>query len=1239
MNYKGLVRDTLPINNPEGTAHWGKNMLYKQEWNSSKNEDGFDFEYLVNGIVIGVISTNSDIVYFIKNNEGVDEIGVVNLNTTSPVYETKIKTNLFNFGLGRPIEGIFIYNFKNELIVSFSDGIKDNSNSPFVINLDDLPVEIDANKNLVNSEEFTKLLMFPAKNEADIEVSFLETGNFEYSDVYITYTYILNNNTSLPYFSTSTYVNLSKINEQDYNVTKKGIQLNLTDLDLNFSKLKIGLVFKANDSSLFAYESNEYSYNSNTLEILINDLNNFNNTNADELVLNPIIIDKFNTITKNNSQVFIGNIATKPSIKFQKFANLLNIVPILHEDEENIYGSLQPDEVYSFYIELQNLDGSYTNGYHIPNLSYNNSELESLTVAQKSTYNLDWVENDYKQFHIFNEGVFNIRCGFWQNIETYPDSEEFDSTVDYNNNPLIGRNLRNQPIKYHRMPELKKLYEGNYPTIYGNNGVDNFTQHPRINKKIGIRLVNFDNVVPDYIKDRIQGYRISIVKRTNTNNYVLGNWLGFRRDILTDSNGIEHESSIPIDFREEISTRVNGLTQYNYRKFRLYNPELLKFKPSLSPTYIKINYYGYADYVPALNPNARPGNYNNYEIQNEYKFVKCESNVTYRLPNNIADKTLYSEEAANLDLNDSFDFNNLIDSDPRSFWYYFNTMGFSLKLNLYSGFSSSDLVIIGKSGDFSNNKDLKGGDTFLSSMQWDATHIRNGDINGTHIVDSYTFKYIFNTFFSSLNNKILENNSEATFQDYIRLAPSSLFFGDQDVRLGKRVYEHTLHEDTALSFVNDLATIITFNSEEDFIDRFPYRIYKGLQILSENLSESFLRTFLANDYYDMPNDKGEIIALRGSSRKLYIQQRYALYLAEIKDILENRNNTAYLGYGTLFDRPPLELLSDTKGYIGSNSKFACIIIKGMYLTIQQDTGQVFLVQNGVNEISAIYNKIWFWENWKINEAFNGIDNPYISVGYLISYDRKHNRLLFIKKTYDLLEIHNNDNTITFDGEFYYKDNILLDFNNLEYFKNNSKTLSFDIDSKMWLFEHDYKPNIIFHTNNNLFSGINNLSNNSINIYKHNSLTTKGEFYGQKYDSYIEVIFNKNLNITKLYQSIHWVTSVINLNKGEEQYKTINKILIYNDSQCSGIINLNECNIKPRKNEWFFNDFRDLLLNENLPIVDDNGELLQENINNFKVWFEKSNFISKFIVVRLIIDNIDNDDVYINKVNVKSIIKR
>ena len=50
-------------------------------------------------------------------------------------------------------------------------------------------------------------------------------------------------------------------------------------------------------------------------------------------------------------------------------------------------------------------------------------------------------------------------------------------------------------------------------------------------------------------------------------------------------------------------------------------------------------------------------------------------------------------------------------------------------------------------------------------------------------------------------------------------------------------------------------------------------------------------------------------------------------------------------------------------------------------------------------------------------------------------------------------------------------------------------------------------------------------------------------------------------------------------------------------------------------------------------------MYESNININKSFFDKSKFIGTFVVIRLIMSNNNTNDVYINQVNVKSLIDK
>lgn len=1292
-DFKGLVRDTTKDNNPVGTWQLGRNMILNKAQKSITNEEGFKFEYLVNGTVIGIIATNKDIVYFSKNDDGTDEIGVVNDNNEAPVYEVKIKGDL-NFHYNCPIEGVFVYNFKEELIVSWCDGIKTNSNPPKIANLTTLPFETNPDGTLVDPAQLSLLNMTGNKRQGALEIDYLDNGQINGYSLYITIAYVFNDDSRTAYFSSSDIAYLGTGVDPTEN---KGVRLSFTDLDSDFNKFKIGLVLKTEGtdeepSVLEGYESDILEYSGTEFSIDILSLEDFFSIEADEIIIEETVFSKVNTMTKHENQAIIANVETNSGdIGFQPYANMLNLVPFEYIDdyttdykEQN--ASLMPDEVYSVYIQLHKLDGTYTDGYHIPGRAAEGTERDSLTASQITDYDLTELnnENTLKQFHIFNNGVAagvpfhgtttptnnteavdesGNKMGYWENEELYPNDDNYDSSS------LGGEDLRGTPIRYHRMPSIKSMLDNttntagntyspsNYPwgmprRAKGSpyNPFTDYNHQPRI-RKLGIKITNIEDVIPASILNQIQGYRLLHVKRNNANNYVLGNWILTRRQDVGDpywtgGDGFGSTDGGAYEYHD-FGWGGNGSDIETFEKVRVLNNDINKYKPSLSPTYIQTNYN-----FP-INIIAYQGGSDT--IANSERFSKCYSPLTYRLGNNASINTQYHEEGVNLDLKPNYISRDLSDNyfdsveaqyDYYMQYYVLNATAYNHILNVYQGFKSDNLNIIGRTNVIENNTKFKGGDNFASNTINCWTRGINWGFETFQGGGGYYRRY------ERFTNVFIQGVNCATNMSELYSIPPTDAYTTDPALLNNYDYDYDTRGKGSISEIHDINTVFTFDIDSDFITRFPYRIYRGLKIPNESLTAKALSTFPISDYYEMPNDKGEIIAVRSRNKTLFIQHRHSLFAASVKDKLKTQGEDTYLGQSDLFDRIPDELISDSKGYVGSCSKFACVVVKDMFVTVNQITGQIFIVKGNIIEISDKGNKQWFWKNWDNGLDFydlnyqdekQRIDNPYCSVGHIVGYDKQYNRLLFTKKKYRYKfpeHLEDENLNITFDGEFYKDGDTFLNFDDNTLFDNLSKTLSYDLDRHLWLFEHDYFPNLYFNTTYKLHSIKNTLTGeNRARIYEHNDSNTKGYYYETKFDSYVDLIFNGHSDISKLYKNIIWITKVINQNKGIERDKTITHIMLYNDHQCSGVINLKDNLFDLTRNieeEWHFNDFRDLVINASSPIIDDNGEVINSNINSLKVWFEKSNFISKFIVVRLIYDNIENNDIHINQVNVHSI---
>jgi len=1232
-SFKGLVKDTEIINNPIGTWQYAKNILLVKSINSIADEDGFDFISAIKGNLIGIIPTNKETVVFSKNEE-ISEIGIIAEKNNSFEYQKIVGSIYFNFNIKNPIEGVYIYDYKGDLIICFSDGNKEDSNSPKLINLTTLGVPLDINKNVTNVAEFEKFNLFPKTKQSPIDITYTETGAIEGFAAYITYAYVFEDGSITNYFPID---NLAYLGTGFNPVNKKGIRLTFNNLDTIFNKIKIGIVLKG-DKDFTAFESYEIFYENSQKIIDINSLSNFTKVSPEKIVIEKSIFEKIETITKYENQVLVANTKTKDKIKFQKYANLIKLEPYLYKEiNTSQEASLMPDEVYAFYVQVKFLDNTYSEAFHIPNLNKKNNEDLVLTTAQKTEFNLNWAA-DYKQFHILNNGFIspanNINSfGYWENDENYPNTEDFDSRIDYDNLPLNGTDLRNKKITYHRIPSLTTIFEQSQ-----NDGIITTNLEKQDFYKVGVKILNFSDVIPNKIKNQIKGYRISFIKRDFGNSLVSGNLIMTRRNEQSWK-----QANVPItwqyyDFNinETSDELFFGSLNFNYDKGRIISPELFKIKPNIDLTYIKSNFL-----INVVN--------NKYEqVNNANKFAKVKPNLIYVLGDNIVEKTQYHEEGINLDL-DTVNYlqkiGNLFTLDSR--YFVINLTAFSHKLNLYSGFKSNNLIVLGSSLDFNNNKILKGGDVFNTSEININTHTvkkhRTSASDRTLMMQYNTpikLKGIYSPLnYSQLFNENKDDESEFTIGDNERANRIPVdFFNSRD-------YTFKIKQEEALSSLHDINTILTFDFENKFINQFPFRVNKGLKVPNEGLTTDALRTFLSSEYQEMPNDKGEIIAIRGKNRALFIQHRFTLFVASVKDKLRTGEVDAYLGTPELFERNPEELQSDDKGYIGCTSKFACGVFRSIYVVVDQLNGSIFLIDDkGLTEITNKGNRNWFKENWDIGLSFfkflNNkkvrIDNPYNSIGHLISFDRKYNRFLFTKRNFkfkkpELL----TSGIVTFDGEFYKKDNQIIPYQNNEFFNNLSETISYSLDDEKFICFHDYFPIASYYTNSNLFSFNFDYVSNKINLYKHNSLINKRIFYGNRYSSYVDIIFNNTKTISKTIVHLELTTEVKTVKNTINNNKTIDKLLIYNDKQSTELIKTEEFkNFRFVNSKFRFSNFRDFIKDKNQEIIFKNGEINFDNLDLGKLFFERSILLNNYFVVRLYIDNMSNDTTYIHDVTLK-----
>lgn len=1326
--FKGLCRNARRSKIPPNMWEFAKNILLKKGGGSIANEEGFDYKHNIPGKELGRIETNEEIVYFSFDGT-FSYIGYYKTNIEPAVYVPVLKSIYLGFKYNRPIEGVFFYNFKKELIVGFCDGVFVDSNTPKLINLTNIGIALTPALELVNPSDLGQLNLFPNSIEGNIDIDYEVGGTLDVDVVYVTFAYVLaDGQSSTSFFPIHTIAypthNFDKLD-------KRNVIINLSDLDTTFTKLRIGLL-AINSGGIKGYQSDIKNFSGTTYSFILSSLTNFTEITTDELVVGNEVYSRLKTMTVNNDELIVANGVKTGSLPFQKFANNLKLGLYYDIRPENKFTHpiLCPDEVYSVYISLELLDGTYTQEYHIAgepeDVALN--ETTVLSTADINALGLDYLNtiDTYKKFRIVNTGGFKIntvpvnlnnpaelelRWGYWENQEQYPNNPEYDGTVDYNGNPIVGgEDLRNKNIRYHRVPGLDALVD-KFPCVLGNTNKNQPTNNTPayfagLVPSFSIDVLNFDAIVTPDIKSQIQGYRLSIVKRKTGERLVEDiNFLRQAMVVEQNSEGgiMDFDTTVGYEPDQEGNRFRYAAAQFGYSRVR--SNLLSTYKPNITPLLAKAN-YAYQDNIFGLSPDdagfvdkdITVANANGTigvcaKIPNTQRYAVIKD-IEYILGNNTNVNTFLVEEHIRLTAHNTLQpagitgslpqiptrWNPLLLSGTNSVgdicslvldrWnvntklyapYQYNTTGtassndlcysqgvcatfINLPKNVYTGFKPTEFITIGKCKTQVGN-----------SSSYRKLFKLFGDVftNNGYSIPVCTSLGTAVTGIMRYNQLVLLGGFSVTNNDKIYITKDRKYGKNYELNGGSSTiadllplqYQLQIFNKEELRSLNDIIVGVAFSINNPFIDYFPYRVHRSLKIGNETIETNNIRRFLSNNYKEMLNDRGEVTAVRGSNKVLYIAQKYSLFVASIKDRLNTDTATTFLGEGDIFDRKPDEIMySSNRGYIGCTSQFSCKVFKIGLVITDQVKGKIFIIGQDVKEISKAYMDIWFAENWETTgyytlDRFGNkqiVDNPFTQVGHCLGYDEKYNRLLFTKKHYKF----NYENQIginyTFDGEYYYDNNsVVLDFNDTNYFTEISYTFSYSIDNDTWVCEHDYFPNDYFYTNRGLYA-ISNATGSK--VYKTNSKLSKGYFFDRRFKSFVDLVFNTRLDLSKLYQNVSWNTQVIGDNNENLYFKTIDFIALYTDYQCTGDIALpfNTFSLsRNAENIWEFNNFRDVVVNSSLPIVDSKGVFQINNLNNNRSWFDKSNFIHTFIIVRMGMNNQSNNSVYIHQVGVKS----
>lgn len=379
----------------------------------------------------------------------------------------------------------------------------------------------------------------------------------------------------------------------------------------------------------------------------------------------------------------------------------------------------------------------------------------------------------------------------------------------------------------------------------------------------------------------------------------------------------------------------------------------------------------YIDLNRTINPNT---------VQNSADYIKTEGGFSFGLP----------DEPGNIKYSDI---------------YLVNLCAF--KEDLFQNFESKELVFAGSfNTDTIPTPIIYGGDTFSNYYGYrsttDLAALFNEGLGYAEKLDLYIMKYLH--YFicqstSNINYRNIGTSDQDTYFPYtIDNIPSFL-----RLPLIPNGQANFYGYNKAYNTVNDInqpqiGEMYKMNAN---VSTFPTRIIRSAKDNVQSIYDNY-RVVLANDYTDLPKDKGQIWSLKGAFNKLNIFFENTFRETMGRERLLTQSAEAYIGAGDIFAVPPRELTSADGGYAGSVSQWAINVTPYGLFFVDINRGRVFLKTENLEEISLPDMFYFFQQESKFGfreSLFDMIDASGLYINWYSGYTAIANQVVKYNNAY------------------------------------------------------------------------------------------------------------------------------------------------------------------------------------------------------------------------------------------------
>ena len=987
---KGLHRSNSPISQPEGSYYDALNWIRNDEGRLT-NEELEEITVSNEGELLGHTVINGKVICFFKK-ELLSEIGVYDINE-------KTYTIYFSGDLGfkNTIDATSRVMYNNEIYIFFVE----EGNSPRYFNLNKVP------ENLKDFNLFLDYNLPYTDNFSINENGNLPTGVYQFV---IRHSTSNNNKSNFGLISNVIPIvdNLKSESRENYDgadpqsPSSKSISFNIKNVDTSFPFIEIIVItYLGTTSTLSAFSLGNYSSNTANFTYFSNE-QNVSRIDISEITNSNVFYNSAKHIEQKDNILVLSNLETEENIDFQEVANNIKIYvkPEVIPFEENFsinFGvrSTVGDDLLN---EVKNTGSNYFYTDYKNELTkkgFQRGEIYSLFFIP--IYTNGYIGTAFPIPSILKEG--SPELGLYT-------TSQFISTEKYPDN-YTG--ISNQNVRLHQMPNLDE-----YPLIIGNS-------------LIRLSLVADNINLTDDQKSKLQGYIIGYQKRDSSLNRRIVTE-GILRPYLWNSTkgySAPHNGSSKITLDDGSTMETVEKPYYSFISADvIHGEEIFGNKLEYS------GYYNANSKLVAVDPNGDPIFSAEYLNAFSYTNKNISSNILDRqeIPlSGVNNNSVIRDDSVAIKVRGTKGFLHFKTSDnliPSSDYLYDSTKHFyDIRIdntgsprsyttkseqesyltennfddnniskiyvgkiinnlpNQYGRVENAEVYPLVYSFDTSQNRIQLEGDTYIQKYGYYLNETFSTGTLDDFSEDYAESKTIIYTFLESRNNF----NYRHYNLDELPYYPKYNVLYSEDEPIG--LYNIFLEKGNSRSYNKQYSitnTIKSFSAKPSFFEEVTK--FSNRSIYSETLFESELvnqwRVFPANNFHDIPKNKGEITDTFVWNNDFYHHTERSLFKSFFNPNITQATSQGevVLGNSGVFKLLSKEVFTMNEGYMGTTSKCGVNTPFGR-IFLDNHQGKVFLLSENPKEIS----------DTGMFSFFRGFINP--NKQYTAAYDYKNKRFL------------------------------------------------------------------------------------------------------------------------------------------------------------------------------------------------------------------------------------------------------